>query len=215
MSLENGAEIRSVVVDDHTLFRRGLVGLLAEMDGFTVVGESSNGQDALTIIETQNPDIVLLDVNMPGMNGIQTLNVLRKKNIDTPVLMLTISQHEEDLIGAIRSGANGYLLKNAEPESLRQTIKQVVDGKAVLAPEVTEQVFRLVRSGQFDLANLLTEREIEVLRYLSQGFTTIQTGTEMFISENTVKTHIRHILEKLDVSNRAEAVARATQLGLI
>lgn len=215
MSLENGAEIRIVVVDDHTLFRRGLVGLLAEMDGFTVVGESSNGQDALTIIETQNPDIVLLDVNMPGMNGIQTLNVLRKKNIDTPVLMLTISQHEEDLIGAIRSGANGYLLKNAEPESLRQTIKQVVDGKAVLAPEVTEQVFRLVRSGQFDLANLLTEREIEVLRYLSQGFTTIQTGTEMFISENTVKTHIRHILEKLDVSNRAEAVARATQLGLI
>jgi DNA-binding NarL/FixJ family response regulator len=129
--------------------------------------------------------------------------------------MLTISQHEEDLVGAIRAGANGYLLKNTEPETLRQTIKQVVAGKAVLAPEVTEQVFRLVRSGQFDSVGLLTEREVEVLQFLARGLTTAQTGSEMFISENTVKTHVRHILEKLEVSNRAEAVAKATQLGLI
>ena len=209
------AEIRIVVVDDHTLFRRGLVGLLDEMEGFQVIGEASNGQDALSIIAAQNPDIVLLDVNMPEMSGIATLAALRKQGVVSPVLMLTISQHEEDLIGAIRAGANGYLLKNAEPETLRQTIKQVVAGNSVLAPEVTEQVFRLVRSGQFDPINLLTGREVEVLRYLSQGLTTAQTGSEMFISENTVKTHIRHILEKLDVSNRAEAVARATQLGLI
>ena len=209
------AVIRIVVVDDHTLFRRGLVGLLAEMEGFQVIGEASNGKDALSVIAAQNPDIVLLDVNMPEMSGIETLTALRKQGGDSPVLMLTISQHEEDLIGAIRAGANGYLLKNAEPETLRQTIKQVVAGNAVLAPEVTKQVFRLVRSGQFDPVNLLTEREVEVLRFLSQGLTTAQTGSEMFISENTVKTHIRHILEKLDVSNRAEAVARATQLGLI
>jgi two-component system nitrate/nitrite response regulator NarL len=215
MSVEMNAEIRIVVVDDHTLFRRGLVGLLAEMEGFQVVGEASSGQDAIAIIEAINPDIVLLDVNMPEMSGIETLAALRKQGVESPVLMLTISQHEEDLIGAIRAGANGYLLKNAEPETLRQTIKQVVAGKAVLAPEVTEQVFRLVRSRQFDPINLLTEREVEVLRFLSRGLTTTQTGTEMFISENTVKTHIRHILEKLDVSNRAEAVAKATQLGLI
>lgn len=209
------AEIRILVVDDHTLFRRGLVGLLNEMEGFNVVGEASNGRDALEVIEAVNPDIVLLDVNMPEMSGIQTLTALRKKDINSPVLMLTISQHEEDLIGAIRAGANGYLLKNAEPETLRQTIKQVVSGKAVLAPEVTEQIFRLVRSGQFESVNLLTEREVEVLRYLARGLTTAQTGGEMFISENTVKTHVRHILEKLEVSNRAEAVAKATQLGLI
>ena len=97
----------------------------------------------------------------------------------------------------------------------RQTIKQVVAGKSVLAPEITEQVFRLVRSGQLGSASVLTEREVEVLRFLAHGLTTAQTGTEMFISENTVKTHIRHILEKLEVSNRAEAVAKATQLGLI
>lgn len=208
-------EIRIVVVDDHTLFRRGLVGLLAEMEGFQVVGEASNGRDALDIIGTQNPDIVLLDVNMPEMSGIETLNVLRKRGLDSPVLMLTISQQQEDLIGAIRAGANGYLLKNAEPEALRQTIRQVVLGNSVLAPEVTGQVFRLVRSGQLHPANLLTEREVEVLHFLSHGLTTAQTGSEMFISENTVKTHVRHILEKLDVSNRAEAVAKATQLGLI
>jgi DNA-binding NarL/FixJ family response regulator len=215
MKLEGSTEIRIVVVDDHTLFRRGLVGLLREMDGFQVVGEAANGPDALVVIETQKPDIVLLDVNMPELSGIETLTALRRQGLESPVLMLTISQQEEDLISAIRSGANGYLLKNVEPETLRQTIQQVVAGKAVLAPEVTEQVFRLVRRGQFGQANPLTGREIEVLRYLSHGLTTAQTGTEMFISENTVKTHIRHILEKLEVSNRAEAVARATQLGLL
>jgi two-component system nitrate/nitrite response regulator NarL len=212
---ETGAEIRIVVVDDHALFRRGLVGLLAEMEGFQVVGEASNGRDALALVAAGKQDIILLDVNMPEMSGIETLSVLRKQGVDTPVLMLTISQHEEDLIGAIRAGANGYLLKNAEPETLRQTIMQVVAGKAVLAPEVTEQVFRLVRSGPVNSMNLLTEREIEVLRFLSRGLTTVQTGGEMFISENTVKTHVRHILEKLDVNNRAEAVAKATHLGLI
>jgi two-component system nitrate/nitrite response regulator NarL len=209
------AVVRIVVVDDHALFRRGLVGLLAEMEGFQVVGEAANGQVALGIIEMEKPDIVLLDVNMPEMSGIQTLTAMRRQGLNSLVLMLTISQHEDDLIGAIRAGASGYLLKNAEPETLRQTIKQVMAGKSVLAPEVTEQVFRLVRSGQLYSANLLTDREVEVLRFLSRGLTTAQTGTEMFISENTVKTHIRHILEKLEVSNRAEAVAKATQVGLI
>lgn len=208
-------DIRIVVVDDHTLFRRGLVGLLAEMDGFDVVGEAANGQDAIFIIQAQKPDIILLDVNMPEMSGVETLNAMKKKELNFPVLMLTISQHEEDLIGAIHAGANGYLLKNTEPETLRQTIKQVVAGKSVLAPEITEQVFRLVRSGQLETASVLTEREVEVLQYLAQGLTTAQTGSKMFISENTVKTHIRHILAKLEVSNRAEAVAKATQLGLI
>jgi len=208
-------DIRIVVVDDHALFRRGLVGLLSEMQDFQVVGEASNGDEALAVIAEQKPDVVLLDVNMPGLDGIETLTALQKQGAKSHVLMLTISQQEEDLIGAIREGAKGYLLKNAEPETLRNTIKQVVDGKSVLAPEITAQVFRLVRSGQLGTSNVLTEREIEVLRFLARGLTTSQTGAELYISENTVKTHIRHILEKLEVSNRAEAVARATHLGLI
>jgi len=209
------AEIRIVVVDDHTLFRRGLVGLLAEMDGFQVVGEASNGREALFIIEAEKPDIVLLDVNMPEMSGVETLTALRKLGLESAVLMLTISKQEDDLFGAIRAGANGYLLKNSEPEVLRQTICEVVAGRSILAPEVTEHVFRLVRNGPSATLDLLTEREIEVLGFLARGLTTSQAGAAMFISENTVKTHIRHILAKLEVSNRAEAVAKATQIGLL
>ena len=207
--------VRIVVVDDHALFRRGLVGLLSEMQNFEVVGQASNGAEALKVIAEQRPDIVLLDVNMPEMSGIETLSALKRKNIQSQVLMLTISQHEEDLIGSIRAGANGYLLKNAEPETLRQTILDVIAGKSVLAPEITEQVFRLVRSGQVGSSGILSEREVEVLRFLAKGYTTAQTSSKLVISENTVKTHVRHILNKLEVGNRAEAVAKATQMGLI
>ena len=207
--------IRVVVVDDHSLFRRGLVGLLAEMTGIQVVGEAADGQEALDLVEDRKPDVVLLDVNMPGMGGVETLIALKKKKEPVAVLMLTISQQEEDLIGAIRAGANGYLLKNTEPETLRETIANVAAGKAVLDPEVTGQVFRVVRTSPVIESDLLTERETVVLRHIARGLTTAQTGAELFISENTVKTHIRHILKKLEVSNRAEAIARAAQLGLI
>jgi two-component system, NarL family, nitrate/nitrite response regulator NarL len=208
-------DIGIFVVDDHSLFRRGLVGLLEEMDGINVVGEASNGHEALELIPGKQPEVVLLDINMPDMDGVETLTALRENGVKSAVLMLTISQQEEDLIGAIRAGANGYLLKNAEPESLRQTICAVAEGRSVLAPEVTEQVFRLVRNRPILPMHLLTERETDVLRLLANGLTTVQTGAELYISENTVKTHVRHILEKLEVSNRAEAVAKATQLGLI
>ena len=208
-------QVRIVVVDDHALFRRGLVGLLSEMQNFEVVGEAANGVEAMKVIADQCPDVVLLDVNMPEMGGVETLSAMRKADIQSQVLMLTISQHEEDLLGSIRAGASGYLLKNAEPETLRKTILDVMAGKSVLAPEITEQVFRLVRSGQVGSSGILSERELEVLRFLAQGYTTAQTASELVISENTVKTHVRHILNKLEVGNRAEAVAKATQLGLI
>ena len=205
-----------VVVDDHALFRRGLIGLLSEMPDFQVVGEASNGHEALQVIEKTKPDIILLDINMPVMNGIETLNEIRKFNPAPKVLMLTISQNDEDLIGAIVAGANGYLLKNTEPETLRSTILQVVAGNSVLAPEVTARVFHAVRRSQSDRSRgLLSDREIEVLGCLARGQTTAQIAGVLFISENTVKTHIRHILEKMEVNNRAEAVARAAQMDLL
>ena len=207
--------IRVFVVDDHALFRRGLVSLLAEMEEFQVVGESSNGADALESIPVIAPDVILLDINMPGMSGVETLSALRHKGMETPVLMLTISQQEDDLVGAIRAGANGYVLKNMEPESLRQRIKQVVAGESVLAPEVTEQVFGMVRSGKLGVTRLLSEREVQTLRLLSHGSSTSQIAERMSISENTVKTHIRNILAKLEVGSRTEAVAKAVQLNLI
>jgi DNA-binding NarL/FixJ family response regulator len=205
-----------VVVDDHALFRRGLIGLLSEFEGFEVAGQAGNGEEALQVIAKQKPDMVLLDINMPGLSGVETLRALRKAGFNKPVLMLTVSQNESDLVGAIIAGASGYLLKNTEPETLRHTMQNVMAGNSVLAPEMTAQVFKVMRRLQTARADsLLSEREVEVLRCLARGLTTLQAASELFISENTAKTHIRHILEKMEVSNRAEAVAKAVQSGLL
>jgi DNA-binding NarL/FixJ family response regulator len=210
------SRIRLVVIDDHALFRRGLISLLQEMQEFQVAGEASNGREALQVVETTHPDVVLLDINMPVMNGIEALTEMRKSNPALRVLMLTISQNDEDLVAAIVAGANGYVLKNTEPEALRSIILQVAAGNSVLSPEVTAKVFHAVRRSQSDRSRgLLSDREVEVLGCLARGQTTAQIADALFISENTVKTHIRHILEKMEVNNRAEAVARAAQMDLI
>lgn len=208
--------VRLAVVDDHALFRRGLIGLLSEFKGFEVVGEAANGEDALKLLATLNPDMVLLDINMPGMGGIETLKALRKSDPGLPVLMLTVSQEDNDLLGAIAAGATGYLLKNTEPDVLERTLREVVSGKSVLAPEMTAKLFSVLRrSTAASEDTLLSERELQVLRCLARGLTTAQTSLELFISENTVKTHTRHILEKMGVNNRVEAVARAMESGVL
>jgi DNA-binding NarL/FixJ family response regulator len=214
--VSTGQRIRVMVVDDHSLFRRGLIGLLEEMPEFLVVGEASNGQEAVEKIQEAHPDVLLLDINMPVMDGIQGLDAIRKLRPEQKILMLTISQNDDDLIDAIVAGANGYLLKNTEPEALRNTIQQIVAGNAVLSPEITNKVLQAVRRSKTERSRgLLSEREIDVLKCLARGQTTSQIAGTLFISENTVKTHIRHILEKMEVNNRAEAVARAAQLELI
>ena len=150
------------------------------------------------------------------MDGLQTLVVIRRLYPEQKVLMLTISQNDEDLINAIVTGANGYVLKNTEPDSLRSTLMQVAAGNSVLSPEITAKVLQAVRRSQTDRnRGLLSDREVEVLKCLAKGQTTAQIAGVLFISENTVKTHIRHILEKMEVNNRAEAVARAAQMDLI
>jgi DNA-binding NarL/FixJ family response regulator len=207
--------IRLVVVDDHALFRSGLVSLLKGTAEFQVVGEAGNGQEALDVVRRFSPDVVLLDVNMPIMGGVETVTELRQES-DVRILMLTISKNDEDLFGAISAGADGYLLKNVSPEELFKAIRNVQAGLSVLAPDVTRQVLRAISLDQVGAADRgLSSREVEVLRCLAQGKTTAQISTELFISDNTVKTHVRHILEKLEASNRAEAVSKAVQLGMI
>jgi two-component system, NarL family, nitrate/nitrite response regulator NarL len=209
-------QVRMVVVDDHALFRAGLVSLLGEMSDFKVVGEAGNGRDALQLIDNVRPDLVLLDVNMPVMNGVETVKTLKQSGFKGNIVMLTISKHEEDLFGAIQAGADGYLLKNSEPEELRKAICQVSLGQSVISPEVTRPLLKAVAQNHglvFDGG--LSRRELEVLEYLAQGKTTIQIAEELFVSENTIKTHVRHILGKMEASNRAEAVSKATQMGLI
>ena len=211
--------IRLGVVDDHALFRARLISLLNEIAEFQVVGEAGSGAAALEMIQSKRPEVLLLDVNMPGMSGVEVVRALRElPEANQPrILMLTISKSEEDLMGAIAAGADGYLLKSAEPDDLRRAILLVYEGLSVLSPEVTRQVLRAVTHG--DLArgaeSGLSSREMEVLVCLSQGKTTAQIAAELYISENTVKTHVRHILEKLEAANRAEAVSKATQMGLI
>jgi two-component system, NarL family, nitrate/nitrite response regulator NarL len=212
-------KVRLAVVDDHALFRAGLISLLNEMQGFQVVGEAADGQGALDLVRRLKPEVILLDVNMPGMSGVETVRALRNlsQSDQCRVIMLTISKSEEDLLGAIAAGADGYLLKSAEPEELQKAILLVRQGLSVLSPQVTRQVMRAVVSGDQNRVpdSGLSSREMEVLNCLAQGKTTVQIASDLFISENTVKTHVRHILEKLEASNRAEAVSKAVQMGLI
>ena len=209
-------KIRLAVVDDHALFRRGLVSLLSDMGDFTVCAEAGNGKDALSLIEEFNPDIILMDLNMPVMDGVQALEAVRKTRKDQKVIMLTISQNDDDLVRAISAGVNGYILKNAEPEELHNTIIEVMKGYSILSPEMTEKVFASLRSARQSRGQtILSDREMEVLNFMAKGLSTRQIADSLFISENTVKTHIRHIMEKLDANNRAQAVEKARELGII
>jgi DNA-binding NarL/FixJ family response regulator len=207
--------IRLVVVDDHALFRSGLISLLDGAADFKVVGQAANGMEAQEVVKQSNPDVVLLDVNMPVMGGVDTVKALKKRG-EYCILMLTISKSDDDLFGAISAGADGYLLKNASPEELFKAIRHVYEGMAVLSPDVTRQVLRVVGTDHNSMAERgLSSRELEVLKCLAQGKTTAQISTELYITDNTVKTHVRHILEKLEAANRAEAVSKAVQLGVI
>ena len=207
--------ISLLVVDDHALFRSGLISLLKGMPEFEVVGEAGNGQEALEAARRLAPDVVLLDVNMPVMDGVETVTAL-KAVLPCRIMMLTISKSDDDLFGSILAGADGYLLKNATTDELRKAILQVHEGMGVLAPDVTRKVMGAVRSDPASPASLgLSSREMEVLHCLAQGMTTTQISSQLFISDNTVKTHVRHIMEKLEASNRAEAVSKALQMGLI
>ncbi len=204
-----------VVVDDHALFRSGLIGLLTDMPNVHVVGEASNGKEGVEVVLQTKPDIVLLDVNMPIMGGVEAVRAI-KAVAHTHIIMLTVSKSDQDLINAIAAGADGYLLKNASPEELYKAIEQVEQGLAVLSPEVTRQVMEAVVSDKIMPANVgLSDREKEVLSCMARGLSTAQISHELFISDNTVKTHIRHILEKLEVSNRYEATQKARDLGII
>ncbi len=205
-----------VVVDDHALFRAGLISLLAEMDEFEVVGEAENGVQALDVIARTQPQLVLLDVNMPIMDGVDTVRALRAAGSDLRIVMLTISKRQGDLLGAIRAGANGYLLKNTEPNELRVSLLTIMTDQSVLAAEVTGQVMEALRQGHRHVPRQsLTAREIEVLGCLARVMTSAEIAVTLVISQNTTKTHVRNILKKLDVSNRAEAVRVAMSRGLL
>lgn len=212
--------IRVLVVDDQELFRRGLTMLLAAEPDIEVVGEANDGDDALQRVLEQAPDVVLLDVRMPRVSGIETCRQMKEAAPSAQILMLTASDEEADLYQALKNGAAGYLLKDSSIDQLAQAVRVVHDGQSLISPSMAaklidefKQISRPDRSQNNGLR--LTARELEVLRLVSRSMNNREIAKELFISENTVKNHVRNILEKLQLHSRMEAVMYAVRENLL
>lgn len=211
--------MRILVADDHSLFRDGLTSLL-KASGFEVAGEAGDGEQAVRETLRLKPDIVLMDLNMPVMNGLQALRQIRTAAPDTKVIMLTVSDRSEDLVSAIENGAYGYLLKSLDSQSFIASMRGLEEGKAPVSGEMTSQL--LVHIAQQAKSShlldesrpVLSEREIEILKLIAHGLKNRAIAEELKISENTVKYHLKHILQKLNLKNRAEAAAYSVQSAL-
>ncbi|HHT43619.1 MAG TPA: response regulator transcription factor [Firmicutes bacterium] len=216
--------ITVLIVDDHPLLRQGLKTLLELEGGITVVGQASNGPEAIRLAKQLQPDVVLLDINMPGMNGVEVAKVLREQQPDLGILVLTIHDDETYVKEMIRSGAKGYLLKDAEPRQVVQAIKKVAAGESVYPTDLMERVMERyhqleVRMGRLQSAAAindlsLTNRELEILRYIVEGMRNKEIANALYISEKTVKNHITNLLRKLDVEDRTQAAVFAVSQGL-
>lgn len=204
-----------LLADDHKLFLKGLAGLLREQDGLQLVGEAQSGPEAVELAESTQPDVVILDVHMPRGGGVAAVEQIKART-QARVIMLTVSDKDEDLLAAIDAGADGYLLKNLSPEQLYSAVSLAAAGKGVLSPEITAKVMKAASAAQPERpAASLSPRESEVLQLVAQGLTTPQIAERLVLAESTVKTHLRHIMKKLDAANRAEAVALAGAQGLL
>jgi DNA-binding NarL/FixJ family response regulator len=213
--------IRVLLVDDQPLVRAGLQRILRPRDGFEIVGECEDGSEVLDAVDRVKPDVVLMDVRMKAVNGVEATRRLHERAGAPPVLVLTTFDDDEVLSGALRAGAAGFQLKDAPSEELMRSTRVVAEGGAWLDPAVTGRVLQAYRDGAPSPAEVavhieqLTERELEVLRLIGRGATNAEIGTELFISEGTVKTHIGHIFTKLDLRDRAAAVVFAFDHGLV
>jgi DNA-binding NarL/FixJ family response regulator len=205
--------IRVLVVDDHSVVRKGLQFFFRGDAEIEIVGEASNGEQALQMARQLTPDVVLMDLVMPGMDGIETTAALRKELPDTEVIALTSVLEDEKIVGAIRAGAIGYMLKNTEGDELRNAILAASQGQVRLAPEAAARLMNQVRAPESP--EPLTERETEVLRLLALGYSNKQIAQELAIGETTVKSHVSNILAKLGVPSRTQAALYAVRVGLV
>jgi len=215
MNPESTEPIRIVVVDDHTLFRRGITALLAREPGFAVVGEAADGFEGIRTVAARKPDVVLLDLNMPGISGVEALQAILKDAPGTPVVMLTVSEDAADLLAALRAGAQGYLLKNIDSDFLVASIRRAAAGESVISPEMTGKLMREVRlGGAADPGDALSPREREILQHLARGASNKEIARTLDLAESTVKIHVQHILRKLDLSSRVQAAIWAVEHGV-
>ncbi|MBA1380238.1 two-component system response regulator NarL [Pseudomonas brassicacearum] len=200
-----------LLVDDHPMMRRGIRQMLELEDDLHIVGEASHGEEALALIEPLKPDLVLLDNNMPQMNGIETLRRLQAMDYTGKVLLFTVSDAEDDIRDALRLDANGYLLKDMEPELLIQYIRDALNGALVISPGLTRVMAQALRSPPRQADVELTERERQVLRTIAGGYSNKVIGHKLGITEGTVKVHVKNLLHKLGLRSRVEAAVWAME----
>lgn len=206
-----------LVIDDHPLFRKGVGQLIDLDDGFRLVGEAKSGQEGIELAQKYKPDVILLDLNMKGMNGIQTLRNLKAKDLECTVVVLTVSNAGDDLVAALRAGADGYLLKDSEPEQLLPQVRNAASGQTVLDPSLSGLLANKIREDQStpppDNASL-TKREREILTLIAAGMSNKIIARQLEISDGTVKVHVKNLLRKLNLRSRLEAAVWALGHGV-
>ena len=214
-------KIQILVVDDHTLFRRGLISILEQDNQFSVVGEAGDSISAIRLAESLKPDVILLDNHLPGATGIQSLPELFLAAPDVVILMLTVSENEEDLALALQSGALGYLLKTSEKDDLLNGIKRAFNGESVISPEMTSKLVSAFKSNKVksdkevetQISNL-SPREMEIVCLIAKGCSNKEIARTLNIAETTVKIHVQHVLRKLNLSSRVQVAVFASAEGL-
>ncbi len=197
-----------LVVDDHPMMRKGIMDLLELEDDINPIGEASNGKDALAQALSLEPDLILLDLNMPGMNGIETIKAMRSAGVDARILIFTVSDDHRNVVDALKEGADGYLLKDMEPEDLVENIKKTIEGKTAISPELTEALATAIRSRETTekiSTHALTDREKQVLKLVANGLSNKMIARKLDIAEGTVKVHVKRVLNKLGMRSRVEA----------
>jgi DNA-binding NarL/FixJ family response regulator len=212
-----GNAIRVLLVDDHDVFRHGLAQLLAD-EGIAVVGEASSGEAGVRLAAELAPDVVLMDLNMPGISGVEATRAILAADVPTPVLVLTISEDDDSMLDALLAGAAGYVLKDATLEQIVAALRSAADGEAVIPPRAGQEVLRRLRAATpaptGDVPEL-SERELDVLRLIVEGRDNAGIAAELFISPNTVKNHVANIFAKLGVDSRLQASVQALRRGLV
>lgn len=196
-------KLKVLIIDDHPLMRRGIKQLVELEEGFEVVGGAGNGSEGINLALQTSPDLIILDLNMKGLSGLDTLKALRAEGIDARIVILTVSDAKNDIFTLIDAGADGYLLKDTEPDTLLSQLKSIAQGEVILSDSIKNLLIE--RQSSQEPIYSLTDREMDVLRLIATGLSNKQIAGQLFISEETVKVHIRNLLRKLNVHSRVAA----------